>query len=439
MVLFGCATGGEDTSGGATSRPNIILIMADDVGYEALSANGGHSYATPHLDRLAATGLRFDRAFSQPLCTPSRVQIMTGLYNFRNYREFGILAPGERTFGNMLRDAGYATGVVGKWQLQEASDRDMPHEVGFDEYLLWQLGQGDYWHRYKDPILVGHDTERDTIQGAYGPDLFASFAEDFISRHRDEPFFLYYPMALPHRPFQPTPDQPAFDDYPVESLRDTSYFGDMVTYMDKIVGRIRDKVEDEGLHGETLILFTSDNGAHWSITSRYGQQMIRGDKGRTTRAGMHVPLIAHWPGTIAPGSTRELINFTDFVPTLADVAEVSPEKRMQTDGISFYSTLRGREESRRAWMFVDYRDRKGTFPERRFTQDETYKLYNNGEFYNYMRDPSEENPLTKSDMSARAVRARTKLSEALEMMNQEVQNTLKKAPAASEDSTAQAQ
>jgi arylsulfatase A len=154
---------------------------------------------------------------------------------------------------------------------------------------------------------------------------------------------------------------------------------------------------------------------------------------------MHVPLIAHWPGTIAPGSTRELINFTDFVPTLADVAEVSPEKRMQTDGISFYSTLRGREESRRAWMFVDYRDRKGTFPERRFTQDETYKLYNNGEFYNYMRDPSEENPLTKSDMSARAVRARTKLSEALEMMNQEVQNTLKKAPAASEDSTAQAQ
>jgi arylsulfatase A len=421
-VLLGCVprSGGDGASRDATDRPNVVLIMADDVGYEAITANGGLSYRTPHLDRLAATGLRFDRAFSQPLCTPSRVQIMTGRYNFRNYRQFGVLDREEPTFANMLRAAGYATGVVGKWQLQAEADRQMPHDTGFDEYLLWQLGHGDYWHRYKDPILEGHARERDTLDGAYGPDRFASFAEDFIERHRAEPFFLYYPMVLPHRPFQPTPDQPAFDTYAVESLRDTSYFGDMVAYMDTIVGRIHRKLVEENIRENTLLLFTSDNGAHWSIVSRYGRRTIRGDKGHPTRAGMHVPLIAHWPGTIEPGTTRDLINFTDVVPTLADAADVAPEHRTRTDGISFYPTLRGREGRTRSWMFVDYRDRKGTFPERRLAQDETYKLYDNGEFYNYVRDPGEQSPLEEGEMSAAAVRARTKLSEALDMMNRKV-------------------
>lgn len=415
-----CATEESPASRTRPERPNVILIMADDIGFEAVSAYGGMSYQTPHLDRLATTGLRFDRAFSQPLCTPSRVQIMTGLYNFRNYEEFGVLDSGERTFANMLRAAGYATGVVGKWQLQEEADREMPREVGFDEYLLWQLGHGDYWHRYKDPILVGHNTPRDTLRGAYGPDEFASFAENFIERHRDEPFFLYYPMVLPHRPFQPTPDQPAFENYPVEGFRDTTYFGDMVTHMDGIVGRIAEKLEAEGLEEETLLLFTSDNGTHPSIASRFGTRTIRGDKGHATRAGMHVPLIAHWPGTIRPGTSMDLINFTDFVPTLADVADVPPEERPETDGISFLPALLGRDGPTRDWLFVDYRDGKGTFEPRRLVQDETYKLYSDGRFYNYVQDPQEQNPLGKEEMSAAAVRARTKLREALEAMNREV-------------------
>jgi arylsulfatase A-like enzyme len=420
MIAAGCSA--ERSSSEETSnRPNIILIMADDVGFEAFPSYGGTAYQTPHLDRLATTGMRFDRAFSQPLCTPSRVQIMTGVYNFRNYREFGILEPGERTFANMLQEAGYTTGVVGKWQLQNERDRDMPHRVGFDEYLLWQLGHGDYWHRYKNPILEGHDTPRDTLRGEYGPDRFASFAEGFIERHKNEPFFLYYPMVLPHRPFQPTPNQPAFKDYPVESLRDTSYFGDMLAYMDGIVGRIVEKLEQEGVRDNTLLLFTSDNGTHWSIVSEFGKQAVRGDKGNTTRAGMHVPLIASWPGSIRSGTSMHLINFTDFVPTLADVADVSPRHRLQTDGISFLPTLLGREGQAREWMFVDYHDRKGTFSPRRFAQDETYKLYRNGEFYNYINDPLEENPMSPKEMSPEAVRSKTKLSVALELMSQKME------------------
>jgi len=427
LLIGGCTRESSPPDVGA-DRPNIILIMADDVGFEAFSAYGGTSYQTPHLDRLAATGMRFDRAFSQPLCTPSRVQIMTGQYNFRNYEQFGILNPEERTFAHMLRDAGYTTGVVGKWQLQEESDRQMPHEMGFDEYFLWKLGQGDYWHRYKHPVLVGHDTPRDTLWGKYGPDQFASFAEGFIERHKEDPFFLYYPMVLPHRPFQPTPDQPIFEDYAMEttqdtmqSLRDPSYFGDMVTYMDGIVGRIADKLEAEGIRENTLLLFTSDNGTHWRVVSQFGTQTIQGDKGHTTRAGMHVPLIAHWPGTIRPGTSRDLINFTDFVPTLADAADAPPKQRPETDGLSFYPTLLGQDGRTREWLFVDYRDGKGTFDPRRLVQDETYKLYENGEFYNYIRDPREEHPLREGEMSAEAVRAKTKLSETLEMMNREVQ------------------
>ena len=183
-------------------RPNLILILADDLGYETLGANGGTSYPTPALDQLAATGVRFTHGYAQPLCTPSRVQVMTGLSNARNYVRFGIMDPQAVTFAHLLKRAGYATCITGKWQL--GRDVELPRKLGFDEYCLRQYTRRP--PRYANPGLEINGVEKDFSRGEYGPDLINDYALDFIARHKDVPFFLYYPMILTHPPYQPTPD-----------------------------------------------------------------------------------------------------------------------------------------------------------------------------------------------------------------------------------------
>ena len=185
-------------------KPNIVVIMADDMGYECMSANGWTDYETPHLDRLAARGIRFTHAHSQPICTPSRVQLMTGIYNNRNYLKFGLLDPAATTFGHLLKKAGYATAVAGKWQLE--GGMDAPRAFGFDEYCLWQLTRRP--SRYPNPGLEVNGEEKDYTDGEYGPDLVSDFLCDFMERKKDGPFFVYYPMILPHWPYEPTPDSP---------------------------------------------------------------------------------------------------------------------------------------------------------------------------------------------------------------------------------------
>jgi arylsulfatase A len=177
-------------------QPNVVLIMADDLGYECLRCNGATGYHTPKLDELAASGIRFTRAHSTPLCTPTRVQLMTGQYNFRNYKEFGSLPKGERTFGHLLQQAGYRTAVAGKWQLAGAIEGTkykgigtFPSEAGFHEHCLWQVK--DRGSRYWAPIVQINDKLKRGDSGTFGPDLFTDFAEEFMERHRNKPFFLY--------------------------------------------------------------------------------------------------------------------------------------------------------------------------------------------------------------------------------------------------------
>ena len=180
----------------ADRRPNVILIMADDLGYETIGANGGTSYPTPNLDRLAAGGMRFTHCYVQPLCTPTRVQLMTGRYNVRNYVNFGQMDPQAVTFGNRFKEAGYLTCVAGKWQLGQ--DPQLPKKFGFDEHCLWQHTRRP--PRYVNPGLEINGVAKDFGQGEYGPDLVNEYAIDFIKRHRERPFFLYYPMILTHGP-----------------------------------------------------------------------------------------------------------------------------------------------------------------------------------------------------------------------------------------------
>ncbi len=419
ITVASLAIGLPNQTGAQARRPNIVLILADDLGREVLNSYGGTSYKTPHLDRLAASGIRFARAYSTPLCTPTRVQMMTGKYNFRNYEKFENLNPREVTFANLLKDAGYATAVSGKWQL--GGNRQTPHRFGFDEYLLWQIESPDHNERYKDPIVTLNGRAPDTLPGRYGPDLHQDFVEDFIRRHRDGPFFVYYPMSLVHAPFQPTPDHPDYRTFSRKSS-DTTYFAPMVSYMDGLVGRLVRTLDELGVSENTLVLFIGDNGTHTNIRSRMGDRVIQGGKGYSIDAGIHVPMIASWKGVIAPGQVHpELVDVVDFLPTLLDVAGVRPKTGFQTDGISFYPTLRSGTPHPRQWVFNDYHPGKeGTRPPGRWAHDKRYKLYSDGRFFDYVKDPLEQHPLREAELSEEARRARETLKNVMDRMEAEM-------------------
>nr|MBI1231004.1 sulfatase-like hydrolase/transferase [Cytophagales bacterium] len=395
----------------AQQRPNIILILADDLGYEVLPAYGNQIHHTPTLDRMAAGGMVFENAHAMPLCTPSRVQLMTGKYNFRNYIGFGLLDPREKTMAHWMKEQGYATCVVGKWQLygnarqQELAGGkigSLPEEAGFDSYRLWQVR--DLGSRYKDPLLETKGNGLEKFDGKYGPDLFTDYLEDFITEKAGQPFFVYYPMALTHDPFEPDPASQDFASYdPQERTNDPKYFPGMVTYMDKLVGRIIDKVAELGLAENTLILFVGDNGTDRKVVTPFKGQELRGNKGYTNDLGTHVPLLAYWPGKIAAGSrNKNLIDLTDFLPTLLEISGKTHHLSPPLDGISFYPQLKEPDYSGkvREWVYCHYDPNWGNFRARTFVHDTDWKYYTDGEIYDLSKDPLESSPLAYTELSS---------------------------------------
>ncbi|MDR2849709.1 MAG: sulfatase-like hydrolase/transferase [Verrucomicrobiota bacterium] len=383
--------------GRAAERPNIVLILADDFGYECIGANGGTSYPTPNIDRLAANGMRFENCFVQPLCTPTRVQLMTGLSNIRNYTVFGRLDSSQKTFGNLFRDAGYATGIFGKWQL--GSEKELPKHFGFDTYVLWQHLRRP--PRYANPGVDIQDEPVDYANGEYGPEIFADHAVAFIEKNKNRPFFLYYPMVLAHSPFQPSPDSPAWDKKLTgEKLSNPKHFKSMTEYLDKNVGRIVKKLEETGLSEKTLVIFLGDNGTGREITSQFKGAPYRGGKGFTNESGMHVPFIASFPGKIKPGAVNtNLVDSTDFLPTIAEAAGIALTKGVPYDGFSFYPQLLGRTATPREWIYSWYLGQKAPGNEEVFAFDHGLKLYKQGTVFNVADDPLEKAPLNRDTLT----------------------------------------
>ena len=417
-------------------KPNILLIMADDIGIEGIGCYGGQSYATPHIDKLSKGGLRFTHAYSQPLCTPTRVQIMTGKYNHRNWSYFGILDPRERTFGHLLKQAGYRTCISGKWQLQSYDPPDFPNastrrdkgmkvtEAGFDEHCLFHS-----WHtedkgsRYANPTYFKNGKLVEAQLGKYGPDISVDFILEFLKGNKDGPSFVYYPMALPHWPMVPTPDSDTWKEPAHRLEEDTRYFGDMVEYMDKLVGRLVSGLEQLGLREDTLVLFYSDNGTHLKITSRMNDQDIQGGKATPLQTGIRVPLIANWPGVIQPGRiSNDLVDASDFLPTLASLAGKPIPEDWHTDGQSFLPQLLGIDGPKRDWCFFWYDPRPGwdksRFSRHIFALDHNYKLYSDGRLFDIrgtgMREVRQEN----RKLTPPAKAAKRKLQRAIGQMMQ---------------------
>ena len=280
----------------AERKPNVVLILIDDFGYECVTANGGESYQTPVMDRLAATGVRFEQCHVQPLCTPTRVALMTGLGNKRNYTRFGHLDRSQKTFANLFQSAGYATCVTGKWQLSNGYEG--PAHFGFDEYCLWQLNRRP--GRYKNPGLEINGRQVDYTDNEYGPDLVSNYALDFITRKKEQPFFLYYPMMLTHAPYDATPDSSDYlESKSVKGKNKTKgHFPDMVAYTDQLIGQLVAKLEALHLRDNTLLLILGDNGTGRGTPSRFQGRDVVGGKGTSTM----------WARTFRPSATGRAIS-----------------------------------------------------------------------------------------------------------------------------------
>lgn len=394
----------------AAPRPNILLIMLDDFGYECVGANGSTSYQTPQIDALARTGMRFEHCHVQPLCTPTRVQLMTGLSNRRNYIRFGLLDPQAKTFAHLLRDAGYATCVAGKWQL--GGGLEGPGHFGFDEYCLWQLDRRP--PRYANPGLEIDGQRVDYTGGEYGPDLINNYLCEFLARNKDRPFFAYYPMMLTHGPFDPTPDS---RDYDPTARREggrqgnaadrARHFAEMVAYADKLIGKAVATLDTHGVREKTLVIVLGDNGTGRGIQSRMGDKLVQGGKGRTADSGTHVPLIVSCPGTVPAGKVcGDLVDSTDFLPTLLEFTGVPRPDSITFDGQSFAPQLRGEVGRPRPWLYCWYeRDGKRETASEH-VRNQIYKLYADGRFYDVQADPDEEHPLDETSLTdeRRAVR-----------------------------------
>lgn len=390
---------GVGSAFGASDKPNIILILADDVGLGDIHCTGG-PFETPNLDKLAAGGTRFEYSYATPLCGPSRCEMLTGRYPFRtgliNNQSHNAVSPqSEVMIPSVMKKAGYATASVGKWGQIALG----PAEWGFDEHFVFK-GSGRYWREQNGGYTV-NGKPKDLSADAYLPDLMHDFAVNFIERHKDGPFFLYYPMSHIHGPILRTPDSKPGAD------KDQLY-ADNIAYMDKLVGKLIAELDRLKLREKTLVMFVGDNG-----TARFGVDLatvngkaISGQKGTMHEGGSRVPFIANWPGTTPAGAVNhDLTDFSDYFVTVAELGGAELPHGVTIDGHSFAATLKGEKGTPREWVYVELNGKS-------YARDARYKLTNKGELFDLKDAPFKEVLVTAENEEAAA--ARKKLQTVLD-------------------------
>ena len=400
--------------------PNVILIMADDIGFESLGINGATDFKTPFLDSLAKSGINFTNAYSQPLCTPSRVKIMTGKPNYLNYESFTYLNPNQKTFGNLFKENGYKTAIAGKWQLngvqfdmEDNQDLNRPHKFGFDEYSLWWLAERG--ERFADPNIFQNGSKVETTIDDYGPDVFTDFIIEFINKNKNNPFFVYYPMALVHDPFRPTPDSNDWKDSNKRNIGNNPiYFGDMVTYMDKIIARISNSLKENDIEKNTLLIFVGDNGTDQDVVTLNSGSEIPGSKGGSVIYSSNVPMIINWTNKIKqPFKSDVLIDFTDFYATFEDILNID---KKDSYGKSFLPLINDSEYIQREVLITYYNPMWSTRGLGRgvYAQNKRYKLYKDGSFFDYLNDPFELKKINVKNLRKSEINTYNELKKSLD-------------------------
>jgi arylsulfatase A-like enzyme len=366
----------------AAEKPNIIYVLADDLGYGDLSCYGQEKFETPQIDKMASEGMRFtDHYAGNTVCAPSRCTLMTGYHTghafVRGNREKNPIGQQPMpcdtvTIAKVLHDAGYATGMFGKWGLGAPGSASDPLKMGFDTFYGYNCQRNAHNHY---PKFLFHDEKKVPLDGkTYSHDLIFGKALEFIRANRETPFFCYLPVIIPHASMH-CPEEyvapfrkkfPQFENtygrYAGPKVKNPiAAFAGMMTKLDEDIGRLLDLLRELGIERNTIVIFTSDNGPHregghqpdfWNSNGP-----LKGIKRDLTEGGIRVPLIAWGPGTIPEGTISDLPSaFWDFMPTACDFAGVTAPERI--DGVSFFSTLTGHsgEQKQHTYLYWEFKN-----------------------------------------------------------------------------------
>ncbi len=395
-------------------RPNILMILVDDLGYGDLSSYGATDLKTPHIDRLVSAGMRFDNFYANcPVCSPTRAALLSGRYPdmagvpgvVRTHitNSWGYLAPHAELLPKLLKPAGYHTAIVGKWHLGLDSP-NTPNERGFDHFhgFLGDMMDDYYNHRRHGNNYMRLNSKEIDPEG-HATELFTQWAIDYISDRAksDGLFFLYLAYNAPHTPIQPPADwlqrvknrEPGIDDKRAKLVA-------LIEHLDDGIGKVVTALKDAGISDNTLVIFTSDNGGQLNVGANNGP--LNGSKGQMDEGGIRVPMCAVWPGRIKPGSRSDRVAMTmDLYPTICEAAGAKIAHRI--DGRSILLTLLGKSQpEEKRFLFWVRREGGGTGGRAFYAaRSGDFKLLQNSPFepmrlYNLKDDPKEQNPLGRT-------------------------------------------
>jgi arylsulfatase A len=398
---------GHALPGQKTKKPNIIFILADDLGIGNISCYGSDQFKTPNIDKLASTGMRFTHGYTAPLCGPSRALILTGRQPFRtgttNQDRVGKLEPSkEICLPSVLKTAGYTSLMVGKWSQFPLQ----PSDFGFDQYMRFQAS-GKYWNTQQANKSYTKNGEIvPLLDGEYLPDLMHNQVLDFISKNKNKPFFAYYSMSHIHGEILPTPDsKPDSKDL----------YTDNINYMDKLVGKLVKALDSLKMRQNTIIVFMGDNGTAAEGVSRATVQgkKLSGKKGDMLECGSLVPWIVNWKGGGQSGKViNDLVDATDWMPTFAALAGAKLPENVILDGKSFAPQLKGEKGTPREWIFMELGNQW-------YVREEKWKLNRANELFDMRNAPFEEILIPADSKDEMAVSARQRLSGVLKSINPE--------------------
>ena len=451
LTLTGCTSAPAKRTA-SKARPNIVYILADDLGYAEVGCYGQKKIRTPNIDKLATEGMKFAQHYSgNPVCAPSRCTLMTGLHTghaqIRGNKQVGgkqgwklgsttggqwPLKEGTVTVANILKDAGYTTGAFGKWGLGRAGTTGDPNKQGFDRFYgyICQRQAHTFYpnHLWSDGQIHWIKENEGGKEKIYSHDLIAEQALKFVKANKDRPFFLYVPFTIPHVALQVPEDSLAeykdkWPDTPYDGKKGyipheypRACYAGMVTRMDKDVGRIMSLLEELDLADNTLVIFTSDNGPTYAggADSEFFESAgpLRGLKGSVYEGGIRVPFIARWPGKIKPGSeTDHPSAFWDFLPTACEIIGAKPPADI--DGISYLPTLLGkpRKQKKHDVMYWELGGRQGVrmgdWKAVRTRPGNKVKLYNLANDIGEQNDLADKEPEVLAKMTGLLTTART--------------------------------